>query len=118
MRVFKRYVPTGGELVVRLLRRWTGGPVWMSGTRASALFFERVTRGFEAIHLLLFVLFTVPTALALADGRAGRAALAAAMAVYLAFTVHPVMLQRYNRIRIYRVLGLSGRRVATAAPLK
>ena len=61
--------------------------------------FEKKTRSNELMHLAGMIL----PALALAQGADG--VLGVVLALILLLTVYPVLLQRYNRARIYRVLA-------------
>lgn len=102
VRLFQYYVPTGGRLVMRL-----AGLKWM-GFRDNDLLLPQldfITRYFEAIHWL-----ALPALAALAfhlysAGRLSPTLLALALLAILGFTVHPIMLQRYNRIRLRRAQG-------------
>ncbi|MEA2257520.1 MAG: hypothetical protein QOJ51_345 [Acidobacteriaceae bacterium] len=57
--VIKRYVPTGGDLVMRRLRRNHPGRRWVNSSLQSLRQYERRTRLNELIHLIGFVGFTV-----------------------------------------------------------
>jgi Glycosyl-4,4'-diaponeurosporenoate acyltransferase len=59
--VLKRYVPTGSDLVMRLLRRHYPGSRWVTSSLQSLQDFERRTRLNEFIHLIAFIGFTVLT---------------------------------------------------------
>jgi hypothetical protein len=57
--VIKRYVPTGGDLVMRRLRRNHLGRRWVNSSLQSLRQYERRTRLNECIHLIGFVGFTI-----------------------------------------------------------
>src|SRR6266702_1391943 len=66
--VIKRYVPTGGDLVMRGLRRNHPGRRWVTSSLQSLRQHERRTRLNELIHLIGFVGFTVLAASKFASG--------------------------------------------------
>jgi hypothetical protein len=57
--VIKRYVPTGGDLVMRRLRRNHPKRRWVTSSLQSLWQYERRTRLNEFIHVIAFVGFTV-----------------------------------------------------------
>ena len=57
--LIKRYVPTGGDLVMQRLRRHHPGRRWVTSTLQSLCGYERRTRLNESIHLIGFIGFTV-----------------------------------------------------------
>jgi len=69
--LIKRYVPTGGDLVMRRLRRDHPGRRWVISSFESLRLYERRTRLNESIHLIGFVGFT---ALAIAKSSPARSA--------------------------------------------
>lgn len=62
--------------------------------------FERKTRRNEALHVLALV----PSVVGLALAGTSHALLSAALVVIVVANFHPILLQRYNRIRIQRAL--------------
>src|ERR1700756_4668919 len=66
--VIKRYVPTGGYLVMQRLRRNHPGRRWGTPRPQSLWQYERRTRLNESIHLIGFVGFTVLIASKFASG--------------------------------------------------
>jgi hypothetical protein len=112
--VIKRYVPTGGDLVMRRLRRNHPGRRWVTSSLRSLWQYERRTRLNESIHLIGFVGFTVLIASKFASGSLTVLGLTFALTLNLIVGLWPVVLQRYNRLRLYQAvdtrLHLSDRR--------
>ncbi len=102
--LIKRYVPTGGDLVMRRLRRHHPGRRWVTSSLQSLLQYERRTRLNELIHLIGFIGFTVLAASKFASGSLTVLGLTFALALNLIFGLWPVVLQRYNRLRLYRAI--------------
>jgi hypothetical protein len=112
--VIKRYVPTGGDLVMRHLRRNHPERRWVTSSLRSLWQYERRTRLNESIHLIGFVGFTVLIASKFASGSLTVLGLTFALTLNLIVGLWPVVLQRYNRLRVYQAvdtrLHLSDRR--------
>ena len=102
--LIKRYVPTGGDLVMRCLRRRHPERRWVTSSLQSLLQYERRTRLNELIHLIGFIGFTVLAASKFASGSLAVLGLTFALALNLIFGLWPVVLQRYNRLRLYRAI--------------
>jgi Glycosyl-4,4'-diaponeurosporenoate acyltransferase len=102
--VIKRYVPTGGDLVMRRLRRNHPERRWLNSNLQSLWRYERRTRLNESIHLVGFVAFTALAASKFASGSLSVLGLIFALALNLVFGLWPVVLQRYNRLRVYRAI--------------
>src|SRR5260370_1465497 len=103
--LLKRYVPTGGDLVMRRLRR--PGRRWVTSSLQSLWQYERRTRLHELIHLIGFIGFTILAASKFASGSLTVLGLTFALALNLIFGLWPVVLQRYNRLRVYRAIDPS-----------
>jgi len=101
--LIKRYVPTGGDLVMRRLRRHPERR-WVTSSLQSLWQYERRTRLNELIHLIGFIGFTVLAASKFASGSLTVLGLTFALALNLIFGLWPVVLQRYNRLRVYRAI--------------
>jgi Glycosyl-4,4'-diaponeurosporenoate acyltransferase len=99
--LIKRYVPTGGDLLMQRLRRHHTGRRWVTSSLLSLLQYERRTRLNELIHLIGF---TVLAASKFASGSLTVRGLTCALALNLIFGLWPVVLQRYNRLRLYRAI--------------
>ena len=104
--LLKRYVPTGGDLVMRRLRCGHPRRRWVTSSLESLRRYERRTRLNEAIHLIGFVGFTVLIAHKFAAGSLTVFGLTMALTLNLILGLWPVVLQRYNRLRLYRVITL------------
>ena len=102
--LIKRYVPTGGDLVMRRLRRRHPERRWVTSSLQSLWQYERRTRLNELIHLIGFIGFTVLAASKFASGSLTVLGLTFALALNLIFGLWPVVLQRYNRLRVYRAI--------------
>jgi predicted histidine transporter YuiF (NhaC family) len=70
----------------------------------SLLQYERKTRLNELIHLIGFIGFTVLAASRFASSSLTVLGLSLALALNLIFGLWPVVLQRYNRLRLYRAI--------------
>jgi glycosyl-4,4'-diaponeurosporenoate acyltransferase len=108
-RILKRYVPTGGDLVLRRLRRRNPAIRWVTASVHSLRSYERRTRLNESVHLIGFVGFLVLAVSKFTSGSLSAFALAVALALDLILGLWPVVLQRYNRLRLYRVIEARAR---------
>jgi len=102
--VIKRYVPTGGDLVMRRLRRHQPGSRWVTSSLQSLCQHERRTRLNELIHLIGFIGCTVLAASKFVSGSLTALGLTIALASNLILGLWPVVLQRYNRLRLCRAI--------------
>ncbi len=103
--VIKRYVPTGGDLVMRRMRRHDPKRRLVTSSLRSLQQLERGTRLSELIHLIGFLGFSLLAAGKFASGSLTAVGLVIALALTLIFGLWPVVLQRYNRLRLYRAIG-------------
>jgi hypothetical protein len=109
-RLLKRYVPTGGDLVMQWVRRRRPGfslvgPASLESLRR----FERWTRVAESVHEVGFAGFAVLAVWKLIDGSLSGTGLGVALLLDLIFGLWPVTLQRYNRLRATRAIDMLGR---------
>ncbi|MBT5021289.1 hypothetical protein HOK51_04705 [Candidatus Woesearchaeota archaeon] len=97
---FKKIVPTGGEYVSKLFNIH---PIRNAKTKEEGLRqYEPITRIFESIHTPAVIIMA---ALAAGFIQTGSFKIAAyGTLINLAINIYPVMLQRYNRARIYNEL--------------
>lgn len=102
----KRYVPTGGDLVMHWLRRDHPNRRWVTPSFESLRRYERRTRLNESIHLIGFIGFTALAAEKFISGSLAPFGLTVAMILNLLLGFWPVVLQRYNRLRLYRAINL------------
>lgn len=102
--VIKRYVPTGGDLVMRCVRRHHPKRRLVTSSLRSLHQLERGTRVSEFIHLIGFVGFSLLAASKFASGSLTAVGLVVALALTLIFGLWPAVLQRYNRLRLYRAI--------------
>lgn len=109
----KKFMPNG-DYAIRLVRRFRPGFTVISDLD-SASKWELTTRSKEASHLIHLGL-TMPLAVYLLANRA-LAATAVVIVLDVAFDLYPMMAQRYNRMRIRRVLGRHAPAPARGAPV-
>ena len=107
--LIKRYVPTGGDLVMQSLRRHHPSRRWVTSSLKSLCRYERKTRLNESIHLIGFVGFSVLAASKFASGSLTAFGLTVALVLNLILGLWPVVLQRYNRLRLYRAINRHSR---------
>lgn len=105
VRIYKKFLPTSGELVSRL-RGIDRLKIVTTGSRQQALRnYELQTRVWEGRHLMSAVLLQ---AWALTGGvLMGAQQFWACTVINLLVNVYPIMVQRLNRARIALVLGQS-----------
>jgi hypothetical protein len=105
--IIKRYVPTGGDLVMGLLRRSHPERRWVTTNLESLRKYERRTRLNESVHLIGFVGFAALAVHRFASGSLTTIGLAVALALDVFLGLWPVVLQRYNRMRLCRAIKKS-----------
>ncbi len=74
--------------------------------------YEQRTRLNESIHLVGFIGFTVLAANKFASGSLTARGLAVGLGLNLILGLWPVVLQRYNRLRLYRALNLHSQKLS------
>ena len=97
----KRYVPTGGDYV---RTKYGVRVIDIKSTIESLLTFEKRTRVCEVIHLGAFLAFLLFSMWQLVSGRTTGLGFVMACVVYVLLILSPVLLQRYNRIRVYEAI--------------
>ncbi len=102
--VVKRYVPTGGDLVMRRLRRDHPERRWVTSSLKSLCLYERRTRLNESVHLIGFTVFSILAASKFASGSLTAFGLTVALVLNLILGLWPIVLQSYNRLRLYRAI--------------
>ncbi|HKF17750.1 MAG TPA: hypothetical protein VKF14_11240 [Candidatus Dormibacteraeota bacterium] len=109
-RLLKRYAPTGGDLAMRWLRRRHPGARLLRAANLESLWrFELWTRVAEGIHLAGFTGFVALAGWGFTHGSLSGTGLGVALVLDLAFGLWPVTLQRYNRLRLIRVIETATR---------
>ncbi len=101
VRYLKRYVPTGGDYFIQ---KFGIRIVDIQGDLDALIRFEQLTRIHEALHIFFFLVFL---GYSLRRWRAGKTSFPGflfALLVCVGLILSPVELQRYNRIRTYRVI--------------
>lgn len=102
VRSFKRYIHTGDLMMRSPLHPFGGSGLIRDGSLLSLKRYETVTRFLEDLHLTAFSLFVATTAWHLYEDRIGQAMVTTGLNILI--NVYPVMLQRYNRSRLYRTI--------------
>lgn len=103
--IIKRYVPTGGDLVMRRLRRDHPERRWVTSSIQLLCSYEKRTRLNESFHLVGFIGFAVLAASRFASGSLTTLGLVVALALDVILGLWPVVLQRYNRLRLCRAIN-------------
>ena len=102
IRTFKKYIPTG-EVTSKLVWKLTHQNAFIGGSSEKDLRnFERFTRIYETIHLYFLPIAAASIGISLSRGDLGSAAFTAGMSTLV--NVYPVLLQRYNRLRLYKAI--------------
>jgi hypothetical protein len=104
-RFLKRYVPTGGDLIMRRLRRDHPERRWVTSSLQSLRSYKKRTRLNESFHVVGFIAFAVLAASRFASGSLTALGLAIALALDVILGLWPVVLQRYNRLRLCRAIS-------------
>lgn len=103
VRWFKKYVPTSGDLVFRHIWQRFGAPDWVQdGSLQSLRTLETITRYWEAIHWGLLACGIVAGGVLL--GYTDKTADACSFMIVALANIPPIALQRYNRMRLSRVI--------------
>ena len=97
----KRSVPTGGDYV---RKKYGVRVIAIKSTFESLLKFEHRTRVYEAIHVVVFLAFLLFSIWQLVSGRTTGMGFVLACVVYMLLILSPVLLQRYNRLRVYEAI--------------
>jgi Glycosyl-4,4'-diaponeurosporenoate acyltransferase len=106
----KRYVPTGGDY---FRKKYGVRIIDITSSIESLLKFEQRTRVYEAIHLGAFLAFLLFSIWQLVSERTNGIGFVIACVVYVLLILSPVLLQRYNRIRIYKAIRRMRKRQAS-----
>lgn len=93
--IFKRFLPTGGDIISRITKTRT----IENGKTETLKRYEKYTRIYEAIHLTAFVGY-----IALIMINLSLYWVVMWVVLNLLINVYPIMVQRYNRGRIYKIL--------------
>ena len=103
IKIYKKYLPTTGDLVRR--RRKIKQINLGSSNRYEELYrYERKTRNYEWRHIIGAILFIVFRFLFDSKLRLTVLDFTLLPAMNLYINIYPIFLQRYNRIRILRIL--------------
>lgn len=102
IRTFKKYIPTG-DLMNRLVWKRLGAEDLVKPTLESLKNYEKYTRLYESVHLTALGLGAVTMAAQLSSGQIEGAVFTAGINTLV--NVYPILLQRYNRSRLYKVIN-------------
>ncbi len=102
VRFLKRYVPTGGDFFIQ---KYGIRIVDIQGNLDALVHFEQLTRIHEALHTFFFLVFVIYSLRRWLSHRSSFAGFLFAFVVYILLILSPVELQRYNRIRLYRIIN-------------
>lgn len=101
VRIFKKFMPSSGDYVYRYVWKKFGAPDWVKpGNIDSLKNMQFFTRVYETIHVSFLALGAGVMASQLSAGNINAAAFTAALNTLV--NVYPIMVQRYNRLRLYR----------------
>ena len=110
IRTFKKYIPTG-QVTSKLVWKLTHKNAFIEGSSEQDLRnFERFTRIYETIHLSFLPIAAASIDISLSKGDLGSAAFTAGINTLV--NVYPVLLQRYNRLRLYKAIERAQKRDA------
>lgn len=112
-RVIKRYVPTGGDALMKYIRSRRPSARLVNRDLTSLYRCEWGTRVAEAVHVLGFIGFTAVAVEQFVFGSHSMTALIIALVLSFVLGLWPVVLQRYNRVRVRRAIKGRKRRPGT-----
>jgi len=102
IRLFKRYLPTSGDIISRARGRRRIAPIG-PGLVSSLLQHEKQTRSWEARHIFGALSMLAITWWSIAVH--GKGSWPVLLGANLLINGYPIMLQRYNRIRVRSLLA-------------
>jgi len=105
IKTYKRYLPTTGD-IIRKRRKITQIKISNSGKLEELYKYERKTRNYEWRHIIGAIIFIVLTVMI--DRKLTILDWIFLPILNLYVNIYPIFLQRYNRIRIIRVLQNNG----------
>jgi len=105
IKTYKRYLPTTGD-IIRKRRKITQIKISNSGKLEELYEYERKTRNYEWRHIIGAIIFIVLTVMI--DRKLTILDWIFLPILNLYVNIYPIFLQRYNRIRIIRVLQNNG----------
>lgn len=101
IRTFKKFMPSCGDYVYRYVWKKFGASDWVKpGDIESLKRMQFFTRVYETVHVSFLALGVGVIASQLSEGNVNSAAFAAVINTLV--NVYPIMVQRYNRLRLYR----------------
>lgn len=106
IKTYKRYLPTTGD-IIRKRRKITQIKISRADKINELYNYERKTRNYEWRHLMGMIIFILLTCMLNRKLTAFDWVFLPILNLYI--NVYPIFLQRYNRIRIIRVLQNNGK---------
>lgn len=114
VRTFKRFMPTGDFFYMSAWKKLTGFEMVTLQSPQTLRNMEIFTRVYEAIHLTGFAVMSTEIGIFLAHQDIKPAVVAGALNTLM--NVYPIMVQRYNRARLYRVINKLEEKAAQTPP--
>ena len=96
VRIFKKFLPTMGDYLIRIT-----GYHCVEGKRDIKLM-ELISRLYELTHLVIFVIITISIISSIIALDLQNALMLFLLNIVV--NLYPIMTQRYNRIRLYRII--------------
>ncbi len=96
VRVFKKFLPTMGDYLIRLT-----GYHCVEGKRDIKLM-ELISRLYELTHLIIFIIITISIINSIINHDLKNAL--SLFLINIVVNLYPIMTQRYNRIRLLRII--------------
>ena len=114
IKTFKKYIPTG-DIASKLVWKLTHKNVFIARSSEQDLRnYEKWTRIYETIHLSFLPIMAASIGFSLPMGDLGAAAFMAGINTLV--NVYGVLLQRYNRLRLYKSIAHAQTRDANRQP--
>ena len=108
VKTFKRFMPTGDLLYQSTWKKLTGFDMVRIDSPQSLKNMEIFTRVFESIHLAGFAVSAAEVGFFAAHQNVKPAVIAGALNILV--NIYPIMVQRYNRVRLYRTINRMNKR--------
>jgi len=103
VKTFKKYMPTGDLFYLSAWKKLTGLDAVQLNSPLSLKNMEVFTRVFETIHLVGFAVMSAEMGVFVSHQEVKSTVLASALNMLI--NVYPIMVQRYNRVRLYRTIN-------------
>jgi len=103
IKAFKKYLPTGDDALKLLWKSSKENPFIRGSSETDLRQYEKFTRIYEGMHTAFLPMAAANIGMSLANGDLERATFVAGINILV--NVYPIMLQRYNRLRLYKVIS-------------